>query len=117
VSVTQSIFYRVGDLAQTVRLRIVIGQAQKGATVVQLGSGVLASTNDDVVDVELGTGAEVRGKKVFCTTLVTDVNPQTNLTSVSWELSGGAKDFVKTCTESLDRSGDSVLFVAVITCL
>ncbi len=117
MSVTQSVFYRLGDLAATVHLRLVIGQAQKGATVVQIGGVMLASSNQDVVEVELGTGAELRGKKVFCTTVVTDINPQTNLTSVTWEISGGLAAFTRTCTETLDHDGDSVLYVAVITCL
>lgn len=118
MAVTQSIFYPIGQNdAAVVRLRIVVGQAQKGATSVHRGGTLLVSTNDDVVTLDLGTGAEVRGEKFYCATVVTDVNPQTNLTSVSWELAGGERVFAKACTETLDHDGDSVLYVAVITCL
>lgn len=115
--VTQSIFYRLADPAATVRLRVLTGQAQKGATVVQHGCTLVTTTNDDEVTVELGTAEEMRGQKIHCTTVVTDVNPQTNLTSVSWELTGGAETYTKTSTETLDHSGDSVLYVAAITFL
>lgn len=118
MAVTQSIFYPIkDDDAAVVKLRIVIGQAQKGATSVHRGGTLIVSTNDDVVDVDLGTGAAVRGQKFYCATVVTDVNPQTNLTSVTWELTGGDRIFAKACTETLDHDGDSVLYVAVITCL
>jgi hypothetical protein len=114
MSVSQTILYRLGAPDHHVFLKVIVGEAQTGASVVRLGSALLEETNDSEFTVELGLGSEVAGKKCFCTTVVTDINPQTNGTAVTWELHGGFTDYTKTCTLTLDQDGDSILYSAVI---
>lgn len=75
-----------------VTLEVIIGNADIGGTFVAFAGTALEpnpGTNDTWT---IGTpGEDMRYKLLVCTTNVKDINPQTNKTSVTYKLSGGAK--------------------------
>lgn len=93
-----------------VRLSVIIGDAQIGASVVKLGKKQLKTGVID--DLALGTGSDLRGKALFVKSVVTDVNDSTNHTSLTYRFRSGTKvrDFVSMAT--VDQDGDSVIYRA-----
>ena len=73
---------------QQVKLTVLIGDGQDGDPVVMLGAQVLKVGN--ISQLPIGTGQDLKGKVLSVKTIVNDVNPKTNHTSVSYVLEGGS---------------------------
>ncbi len=112
MSTSLSKFYKVrGD--DTVTLKINIGHAQVGTTTVNLGLQQLVSGHKDSLSLTLpGTGTDLDGKTLFCSTIVADVRSETNQTSVTYEITGGVSDFKQTLQESVTSNGDVIFYTA-----
>ena len=96
-----------------VRLGVIIGDAQIGASIVKLESAEIAKGEID--NVPVGKGPAIEGKRLFIKTVVTDVNDATNSTSVTYRLTGGTGDWDYTVTENVDQNGDSIVYRAKFT--
>lgn len=73
---------------EDVKLQVVIGDAQIGASAVFVDDTLVSK---GVVDnLNLGSGAALSGKTLTIRTIVTDVNPETDRASVTFALRGGA---------------------------
>lgn len=106
--VTTTGTYTVGD--GEVTLSVAIGDAQIGGSVVIIeGETVGRNQIDDLV---LGNGPDLRGKSVKIKTTVADVNDQSNRTSVTYKFSGGPSPLNTTVTSEVDNDGDSMVFNA-----
>jgi len=91
VFITKTEFYKVKPKTP-ITLSITIGDAQVGATAVNL-EGALVGSGADVDDLPIGkSGQDLRDTILDCTTTVKDVNPDTNKTDVTYTLKGGQAD-------------------------
>ena len=107
-------FYRVKDTSE-LDLKIEIGQVQKGITDISLGDKKLIENFvGDVSEKLPGKGEDLKGKTMFCHTMVIDVRDETNETSVTYKLTGGRTDFKETLQESVEEHGTKH-YVAVFT--
>lgn len=100
--------YEVSD--KPVRLRVIVGDAQIGASVVKLGRKLLGSGAID--DLNLGNGSTLRGKPLFVKSVVTDHNDNTNRTSLTYQFRCGSETREFTSMASVDEDGDSVIYRA-----
>jgi len=65
-------------------------------------------------DRDIGQGDELRGKKIVAVSIVSDTNPQTNHTSVTYELTGGPVPAKYTSEFTVEEDNDSVKYIAEI---
>jgi Icc-related predicted phosphoesterase len=99
--------------AGDISLSVIIGDGQLGSSLVRLGDEELAI--GDVDRLKIGSGGAIAGKDLFIKTVVTDVNDNTDHTSVRYELKGGKADKVFDLEESADEEGGSVVYRATFT--
>ncbi|UCD18313.1 MAG: hypothetical protein JSV44_05220 [Candidatus Zixiibacteriota bacterium] len=104
--------YRLEDNSQ-VTLKVTIGHGQKGITDVFLGDrkiidGKLGSFEEKLP----GTGRDLNGQSMLCTTIVADIRTETDETSVRYALAGGVKPYVQPLQESVDSPGDVKYYTA-----
>lgn len=105
--------YKVNNDNQAIRLSVTIGDGQIGVTSVNLGSEqMVVNHKNSLLDKEIGNGLNLKGKVLFCTTTVTDVQQATNKTSVTYELKGGQIPFSQTLSETVTSDGDVVFYTA-----
>lgn len=103
--------YRVGK-GDKVTLKITIGYAQVGTTTVNLGSNKLVSDQKNTFELPIGSGEDLNGKTLYCSTIVADIQKETNQTSVTYELTGGPQGFKQTLQESVENEGAVVFYTA-----
>jgi len=96
--------------AKKVKLSVIIGDAQIGSSVVKLGSKKLGQ--GDISNLEIGSGPNIQGKPLFVKSVVTDVNDQTNHTSLTYKLIGGRLDQDFLSSGTVDVNGDSIIYGA-----
>jgi hypothetical protein len=95
-----------------VTLDVSLGEGQKGFIEVLLSGKVLAS-GTRIEGLELGDGQALAGQKLRITSTVTDTNPMTNRTSVTYRLSGGKSDRRYMSRHEVDSEGDTVDYDAI----
>jgi hypothetical protein len=100
--------YEVGK--DLVVLRIFIGEGQFGSSAVLLGEGELASGS--LAMVRVGEGVDLKGERLTITSTVTDVQRLTNLTSVTYVLSGGPRIEEHHMERDVEEEGGSVIYIA-----
>ncbi len=96
-----------------IMLSIVIGDAQIGGSGVKLEDKLIGKGT--INHFPIGTPAEVRGKKLNIRTVVADVNPNTNHTSVTYILTGGIDEADFTLLFDAPHDKDAVPYTAVFT--
>jgi hypothetical protein len=95
-----------------VHLKVLIGEGQFGSSSVVAGDTVF--DQERRFDKDIGSGPALRGKKLSIVSVVTDTNPQTNRTSTTYQLSGGATKSEHTSEFTVEEDNDSVMYVAEI---
>lgn len=100
--------YKVGD--GIVHLKVTIGPGQFGSSLVTVGDKEYDQAR--TVDVDLGSGADLKGKVAKVFSVVTDTNRQTNMTSVTYRLTGGPSPLEATLSVRVDQERDSVDYLA-----
>jgi hypothetical protein len=103
--------YTVG--AATVFLSVTVGEAQSGNTRVTLDGNELA--NGAVKHLEIGTGANLAGKKLALKSTVSALNQMSKHTSVTLVLEGGTTGLEHTMEVDLDDYGDTAIYRAEVT--
>ncbi|MFQ5793888.1 MAG: hypothetical protein ACE5JP_02430 [Candidatus Bipolaricaulia bacterium] len=111
MSTTLSKFYRVRN-EKPVTLTIKIGHGQRGTTSVNLNDEQLVNNHRNTLKQRIGTGEELNGKTLYCSTIVADIRTETNETSITYELRGGVSQFKQTLQESVESEGDVVFYLA-----
>jgi hypothetical protein len=106
--------YLVGE--SSVKLDVEIGDGQKAYVEVLLNGNLLASGNS-IGGLDVGLGPALSGKKLRITATVTDTNANTNHTSVTYTLSGGAANQSFQSTHDVDSAGDTVDYDAIFLLL
>lgn len=102
--------YTVGD--GEVKLTVVIGDAQLGSSVANVGGKEIG--RGALTNLAVGKGAKLRGKSLRVKTVVTDVSDKTNRTSVTYELKGGAQPAEFSLEGTVAEEGDSIIYRASI---
>ncbi|HMT28907.1 MAG TPA: hypothetical protein PKD91_06480 [Bacteroidia bacterium] len=92
-----------------VKLTIVFGDKQKGNSALQNFNKKYVV--GDVTDVVLGSVNEIKGKSLFISSMVTDVNPSTDWTSITYSIND---EDVKTYEEETDSPNDSIVYATTI---
>ncbi|MGH7323702.1 MAG: hypothetical protein ACREJ9_03540 [Candidatus Rokuibacteriota bacterium] len=96
-----------------ITLSIVIGDGQLGSSRVSLGGKVLGQ-GDAIKNLPLGKGSKLAGKALSVKSVVTDVNDQTNHTSITYSLRGGAAPADYELNATVTDEGDSIIYRATI---
>ena len=91
-------------------LSIVIGEAQIGYSSFRDFEGKYISGN--IVLHPIGKGENIRGKKLIITSMVTDVNPNTNLTSITYRLNDANID---TVSETVESNNSSIFYTTYLS--
>jgi hypothetical protein len=99
-----------------VKLAVVVGEGQKGYSEV-LVDGVLRTSGATILDFNLGRGSELAGRRLRITSAVTDTNPHTNRTTVTYTLAGGLSDKAFQLSYEVDNPGETVDYDAIFRLL
>lgn len=91
-------------------LTIVVGEAQIGYSSFRDFEGKYISGN--IVLHPLGKGENIKGKKLIVTSMVTDVNPNTNLTSITYRLN---EENIKTVSETVESNNSSIFYTTYLS--
>jgi|WetSurMetagenome_2_1015567.scaffolds.fasta_scaffold248944_2 hypothetical protein len=114
MSTTLSKFIKVRP-GEQLYLKISIGNGQTGVSSVYLSGSQLISGQKDTFKIALPiSGLDLAGKSLFCSTIVSDIRPETNNTSVVYELYGNETSWKQTLGETVLAENDSLFYVATI---
>lgn len=102
--------YDVGG-SVAVTLEIVIGDGQAGGTSVIWRANVIDIPPNAQPFTVSADGAPLRTEILNCTTLVRDINPNTNRTSVTYVLRGGVRDREYPYATEVPQQGDFAQYV------
>jgi hypothetical protein len=111
MAVTLDTTYAVGS--GDITLTITIGDGQLGSSRVTLGKKVLAE-GDEIATLPIGKGSILRDKAIQVKSVVSDVNDQTNHTSITYSLRGGPAAADYRLASTVAEEGDSVIYRATI---
>lgn len=110
---TDTMDYEVVTEAR-VTVRVIIGEAQAGGWVIGWDSDHVIAKGSEPTDVDIGRGADVRGKTLQVAATAVDVRPETNRMSATLVIAGGVAG-AQQFTTAWDDGGDGD--VAVFTTL
>lgn len=92
-----------------VRLDVTVGDGQKGRIKVNLDDNFLGGGADEL-HLEVGQGSSIAGKTLRIVATVTDTNEATNLTEVTYALSGGQSPRTWVSRHTVDDEGETVFY-------
>ncbi len=101
--------YEVGT--DDVKLTVVIGNAQIGSSIIKLNG--TEKGRGTIKNLEMGSGPNIKGRAIKTKSVVTDVNDQTNKTTITYKLSGGKRPQEFTSSGTVDQDGDSIIYRAM----
>lgn len=99
--------------AGPITISIAIGDGQIGGSALWL-DGTAIGPQGAIANVKIGNGPALVGKKLSAKTLVAPVNADTNFTSVTYTLAGGAAHPPFTFSHELQSPGDGVQYAVTI---
>jgi hypothetical protein len=102
--------YVVGRGNKHVKVSVDVGLGQLGFLKLSVDRDHKISAPAPLGPVDLGPGADLKGKLLIFETLVTDVSTMTNKMSVIVQLSGGTSTKTITTKGEVGEQGDSILF-------
>ena len=103
--------YELGK-QDSVTLKVDILYGQVANSRVYLDGKFLKEFEDSFTFKVPGTGETLHKKKLFCSTIVSDINIQTNNTGVTLKLEGGFDPYSKTREETVASHGDTAEYTA-----
>jgi hypothetical protein len=106
--------YAVDD--DVVRITVTPGEGQKAHVKIWI-SDVPITSGTKIVNFPIGRGSDVAGKDLDVATTVTDTNPQTNRTSVTYILAGGSEDHIFNQHFEVSKEGETVDYFATFKLL
>jgi len=99
-----------------IHLDVTIGSGQKAYVEVSI-NGTPVDSGSQIVQRLLGGGAELAGKRLRVTSTVTDTNPNTNNTAVTYVLRGGQSNRQWISAHDVDVEGGTVDYDAIFVML
>lgn len=113
--------YRLTKLKkQPVELSIKVGYAQNSVTDIRIdnnkiqGDGPDGDFTGEDFTVPLGKTGQLTGRKLLINTIVHDINPNSDMTSVEIHLTGGLADYTHTMSASVDPATKTILYTYYI---
>lgn len=97
-----------------VRLSVTIGDAQTGSSAAHLGRDLFAP-GPDIQDVIVGQGAEIRGKVLVISTIVVDIRPEHDRSSVTVTLRGGHPEVFPLVQAATSSTGGAIPYLTVVS--
>lgn len=91
--ITKSVIYNTENTSNSISISVDIGYAQPSVTRIFIDGKALNDEIRDSFNQLLGNANELRGKEVVCFTAVSDIQPNTNETSLKIKISGGGGVF------------------------
>lgn len=88
--VTKSVIYNSANTLTDISISVNIGFAQPSVTRVFVDGKVFIGEIQDSFDRSIGSADELRGKEIVCFTTVSDMQPNTNETSLKLKVRGGS---------------------------
>lgn len=104
--------YMVGTKNGKIRLKVTIEDAQIARSTVRLNKKILGEFQDSF-ELELGNAQDLWGATLYVDTTEADVNPDSNKTSFSLELTGGTAPYMNKREQTV-LPGGYVLYTAEI---
>jgi hypothetical protein len=101
-AVIKKIIYRVRNDGSDVLIKATVGSAQRGVPV------AFRDENNGGKLFDLGPDTALIGRVVRVQTFVTDVNPNTNLTVVNYQISGGLQTVMDNTQKEAETAGGRV---------
>jgi len=98
------------DDSRIVELTVEVGQGQIASSIVTVGDKERIERRHDSFTLNLGAG--LAGKTVTCSTMVQDVRPETNQTSVAYVVTNADTEVRATREAEARSDGDIVSYVA-----
>lgn len=86
------------------KLSISVDPPQVGSSILRKPSGQIV--NGDVKNESLGTGASLHGKSLYCQTIVTDFDKNSNKTKVNFKLNG----YTISYSEDVEKHGGTIMY-------
>ena len=108
--VTTNETYSVGTA--DVFLSLAIGEGQFGTSDVTIGATNVLRSSGSIGRLRIGSGANVKGKTLKVTSVVSDVSTMTDKMSVTYQLSGGEASKAITARGKVNRAGAMLIFDA-----
>lgn len=96
-----------------VTITVVIGEGQIGGGSLKLDGTIVKKTPAE--DHSLGSGSNLKGKILLAKTIVSDENPNTNKTSVSYLFKQGQKEQKFVAKAEVENDGDVIGYWAKFT--
>ncbi len=96
-----------------ITISVIIGDAQIGGGVVLLDSELLSRT--PVENYSIGNYDEIKSKKCLFKTIVSDENPSTNRTSVTYLFKRNGEEISHTSEAEVAEEGDAIAHYTEIT--
>jgi hypothetical protein len=90
-------------------LTVLVGEAQIGHSAIKDFDGKYISGN--ITKYPIGKGEKIKGKTLIITSMVTDVNPHTNLTSITYNLNDND---IKTISEEVKSNNSSIFYTTYL---
>ena len=122
MSTTQYSSYRVSkSKTDKVKLSVQIGYAQNAVTVVRLDNDIIPGDNEDgaftpeVFTVDVGINAELNGRSLIINSIVQKVNPATDMTSITIDITGGNAEFKNSMTAAVSPQTNTVIYTYYIS--
>ena len=100
---------------QTVEFELTIGDAQFGVSIVKLGEKALVESHEGSFRLSLGQAAALVGKELRCHTIVNDIRPEHDHTSVSYRISDGLNAVEGGREEEVQNKGAVAFYRAAIS--
>ncbi len=97
-----------------IKFKITIGQGQIAVSDLYLGKQKIGSEIPNSFERSIQSNEDLKGKSLYCFTIVSDIQTATNQTSITYELTGGVKPFKKLLSESVDEHGETLLYTSTI---
>jgi hypothetical protein len=95
-------------------LSITVGEGQFGRHDIELAGIPLLRVTGDVIEMRLGPGGDLAGKKLRIRTLAADINTNTNRLTMSYELRGGGSALSFRAADKVATDFGSLLFKTTV---
>lgn len=86
--ITKAVIYNSGNANKDITISVTIGYAQLSVSSIYVDGKKMGGEFKDSFDLTIGNAGDLRGKEVVCFTTVSDIQPDTNETSVKVKVRG-----------------------------
>lgn len=93
----------------TLNLSVIIGNGNACTSTFKNFDGTY--TTGDITDVLLGNAVDIKGKSISVTSTVTDTNPNTDMTIITYQINDND---IQQYTQAAESSNDSVIYYTII---